>query len=90
MPHSPILSREAFYTRTREGKYRDLDFNIVTTSIGTMVEPRFGRYVDGGVWNGDVEEYSFDRRTEADPTTLPGLLGTFGELQMLEPVNYQP
>lgn len=88
--HSPILSRERFYARTREGHFRDLDFNLVQTSIGAMVEPRQVRLVDGGAWNSDIEEYSFDRQSEADPATLAGVLGTFGEIQALEFVNYQP
>lgn len=40
MPRTPILARFAFYERLRDGTFRDLDWNVVNTSLGAMVEPR--------------------------------------------------
>jgi hypothetical protein len=40
MPKSPILNREVFYERLRDGSFRMLDWALVNTTLGTMVEPR--------------------------------------------------
>lgn len=39
MPRLPILSREAFYTTNPDGSIRLLDFCLVNTSLGAMIEP---------------------------------------------------
>lgn len=48
MPKAPILNRQGFYTKLRGGTYRDLDWNLVNTSLGAMVEPRQLVLVAGG------------------------------------------
>jgi hypothetical protein len=40
MPKNPILNREAFYETLVDGTIRLLDFCLVNTSLGAMVEPR--------------------------------------------------
>lgn len=40
MPRLPILSREAYYTKLpNNGGFADLDFCLVNTSLGAMIEP---------------------------------------------------
>lgn len=79
MPKTPILSRELFYDKNRDGTYRDLDFCLVNTSLGAMVEPVPKRWVnDGAITDIDVLDVSFNRRTEMDETTMFSVLGTAG------------
>lgn len=86
MPKAPILNREAFYSKLRDGSFRDLDWNLVNTSLGAMVEPRQLRRVDGGkVVHQDVYDNSFNRRTEFDENQMATLMGTAG-LQL--PVDF--
>lgn len=68
MPKAPILSRECFYDRLRDGSFRDLDWNLVNTSLGAMLEPRqlsIG-HRNGRLPNVDAKDASFNRRTEFD------------------------
>lgn len=48
MPRAPILSRELFYDQNPDGSYRLLDFCLVNTSLGAMIEPRNLIAVNGG------------------------------------------
>lgn len=48
MPRLPILSRETFYDTNPDGSLRLLDWNLVNTSLGAMVEPRQVGGPDGG------------------------------------------
>lgn len=65
MPKSPILSREIFYERLKDGSYRDLDWALVNTSLGAMVEPRpLIRFNSSKVLNVDLVDNSYNRRTE--------------------------
>jgi hypothetical protein len=53
----PILSRTAVFIRMRStGTLREADFNIVTTTLGAMIEPKT-IYRDGGAV---VAENPFD------------------------------
>ena len=87
MPKAPILSRECFFDRLRDGSYRDLDWNLVNTSLGGMVEPRalVGGHGNGRQTNVDLKDASFTDRRELDEDTLFRLLGTAGH-QL--PVDY--
>ena len=40
MPKTPIVNRTAFYEVLRDGTVRDLEWNLVQTTLGAMVEPR--------------------------------------------------
>lgn len=86
MPKAPILNREAFYDRLSDGTFRDLDWNLVNTSLGAMVEPRQVVLVDGGkVAQRDLKDASFNSRREFDEDKLFSLMGTAGH-QL--PVDY--
>jgi|LAHU01.1.fsa_nt_gb hypothetical protein len=38
MPRSPIINREIFYDTNKDGSIRFLDFALVNTELGAMVE----------------------------------------------------
>ncbi len=40
MPSAPILTRTLLWEALSDGTIHQLDWNLVTTSLGTMVEPR--------------------------------------------------
>ncbi len=48
MPRAPILSRELLYTTNPDGSFRLLDWCLVNTSIGAMIEPRNLQTFNGG------------------------------------------
>lgn len=79
MPKAPILNREAFYSRLRDGSYRDLDWHLVNTSLGAMVEPRqILGIVAGKVTQRDVYDASVTKLTEFNEDKMFTLLGTAG------------
>ena len=77
---APILSRECFYDRMRDGTFRDLDWNLVNTSLGGMMEPRQLSLaaIDIARANLDLQDLSFSRRVEMDEDQLFSMLGTSG------------
>lgn len=79
MPKTPILSRESFYDVLNDGTYRDLDWNLVTTSVGACVEPRnilgFGL---GKVTQVDIVDASYNRRTQFDEDSFYRYMGLNG------------
>ena len=87
MPKVPILSREAFYDRLRDGTYIDLDWNLVNTSLGAMVEPRrLSEVVTAAspIVQADAADVSFDRRTEIDGDRFFSLMGTGGNQSLVD------
>lgn len=65
MPRSPILSREAFYTRLpNNGGLNDLDFCLVNTSLGAMIEPVSMSKIDPKMASVDVYDAAFTKLTE--------------------------
>lgn len=82
-----ILSRDMFYDR-RRGRhqagtnYRLLDFCLVDTPLGAMVEPRMMNLLTStsgsGLTNLSADEVAFTRITEMDETTMFDKLGTAG------------
>ena len=40
MPKLPILRRTRFFERLSDGTFRDLDWQLVDTTLGSMLEPR--------------------------------------------------
>lgn len=78
MPKAPILSREGFFTTLRDGSIRDLDWNLVNTNLGAMMEPRQLSIVGSPVTDVDPNDYSYTRRVQLDENTLPETLGTAG------------
>lgn len=81
MPRAPILNRQGFYTKLRGGTYRDLDWNLVNTSLGAMVEPRQlvavlpGKLTDKDRFDGD----DFNDRRELSVDEFYRYHGTGGQ-----------
>ena len=65
MPRLPILSREAFYTPLPNGGgFRMLDFHLVNTSLGAMIETAPLAKVDGKIPAVDVYDAAFTKISE--------------------------
>lgn len=81
MPKAPILNRETFYDRLGDGTFRDLDWNLVNTELGAMVEPRTlmsGLAGARGIVHTDLKDISFNKRSELDEDAFYRLMGTGG------------
>lgn len=79
MPRLPILSRDAFFARLpNNGGLRDLDYCLVNTSLGAMIEPTPIHRVPPGAVGVDVYDAAVTRRTELDETQFYSLMGTAG------------
>lgn len=63
MPKAPILYREAFYETLADGSIRMLDFNLVNTELGAMIEPRSVSLVNttGSITTMDVYDASINK-----------------------------
>lgn len=87
MPRKPIDSRECFYDTVQDGTFRDLDWNVVGTELGVMVEPRSISAVPIGtsIVQVDVIDTTFNRRSPMDEDAFIRLHGTGGRLI---PVNF--
>lgn len=80
MPKAPILSRDVFYTRLRDGSFKYLDWNLVNTEQGACVEPRnLIPVVFGAITQLDPYDTSFTRETQINEDEIPALFGTGGQ-----------
>lgn len=70
MPKSPILSREVFYDKRRDGSFVHLDFCLVNTSLGAMIESRNVSLVTSPFVQLDLDDISFNRLVPMDETTF--------------------
>ena len=63
MPKAPILNRECFYDTLGDGTLRFLDFCLVNTELGAMVEPRslLGAQFSQGLAHVDLRDASFNK-----------------------------
>jgi hypothetical protein len=71
MPKTPILSRTLITMQTSDGTFRICDWNLVSTSLGAMVEPRcMTRRPGDGIQNEDIldSSYTDTLRLNAPPT----------------------
>lgn len=75
MAKRPVLSREIFYERLPRGGFRMLDFALVNTTLGAMIEPRPVLFNGGKTTNADVDDYGFDRISELDKDQSVRLYG---------------
>jgi len=57
--NAPITSRTLLFERLRDGSFRILDYTVVGTSLGTMLEPRTLIRANGAMTNEDVYGSSF-------------------------------
>lgn len=78
MPKTPILSRDLLYDTLRDGSIRLLDWCLVNTSLGGMVEPRQLNFNGGSVGTIDALDASYTRLTPMKDDQLNALLGTSG------------
>jgi hypothetical protein len=81
MPKAPILDRECFYEILRDGTTRDLDWNLVNTSLGAMLEARTLVTIGGPVQQWDPYDMSVNRRTPMSTEMFASLMqGSGGDL----------
>ena len=87
MPKSPILSREVFLTRLNDGSLRELDWALVNTDLGGMVEPRPRVNFYDPSLQVDIVDASYTRSVEIKEDEFNSLMGTYGR-QVLLDFNY--
>lgn len=63
MPSPPILSRTLLWERLSDGTIHLLDWNLVTTSLGVMVEPRTLLHANGAMKDEDLLESGYTDMT---------------------------
>ena len=86
MPRAPITNRQRYFEKLRDGSYRDLEFNLVNTELGAMIEPvSICRVQEGNVQNVDAVDASFDGRTEIRRAEILNMFGTSG---LQSPTDY--
>jgi hypothetical protein len=64
MPKTPILSREQFYDVLGDGTFRTLDWCLVSTELGAMIESRPSCMMGFGInpmTNVDMIDFSFNK-----------------------------
>jgi hypothetical protein len=76
--YAPILNRTLLYERLRDGTIHLLDFQIVGTSLGTMIEPRCLTRQTGAVANSDPYENGYDDIREVNKDSMFSSLGFGG------------
>lgn len=81
MPKAPITSRTLLYDVRADDSYFDLDWNIVNTSVGQMIEPRCLIAVPIGenFVPVDQEDNSFTDRSQTRNDQLFDAYGTGGQ-----------
>lgn len=77
---APILARDRMYGRMRRtGDLYPLDWNIVNTELGAMMEPRQILGADANkIVNLDIEDNSFNRITEVNEDEMVNLFNHSG------------
>ena len=88
MPKGPILNREVFYDTLGDGTLRFLDWNLVSTELGAMIEPRSLSVLPANnkVVQVDVVDSSFTRFSPMNEDAFYRLTGFSGRQV---PVNFQ-
>lgn len=69
----PILTRSLLYEQLRDGSLRMLDFALVGTSLGAMLEPRSLIRPGGAIVNEDPYDTSFTDIKFVDGTQIAAL-----------------
>jgi hypothetical protein len=82
MPKSPILSREIFYDVLGDGSYRWIDWALVGTELGAMVEANVEGVISGvgPVTNMDMVDISFTKISKFDEGKFIDTFSTGGYL----------
>jgi hypothetical protein len=77
----PILSRTLLMDTLRDGTKMLLDWNLVETSLGTMLEPASISLVNGEATAAiDAMDAGFSKTLEIDEDTIQGLFNSGGNL----------
>lgn len=78
---SPVLSREMFYGKLPDGSFYLLDWNLINTELGAMVEPRQIVGFDDGQIAPEIAntELSFNKISQIDENTFYDLMGSGGQ-----------
>jgi hypothetical protein len=63
MPSAPILTRTLLWERLGDGSIHVLDWNLVNTSLGLMVEPRVMLRESGAIKDEDLAESGYSDMT---------------------------
>lgn len=66
----PILGRTMLYERLRDGTIHLLDWNLVSTTLGLMIEPRTMIRATGNMQNSDPYENGYTDMLEVPQATL--------------------
>lgn len=80
MPRSPIISREALFMQLPDGTLFQLDWNLVDTSVGGMLEMRSFNVLGDEGSEVDRRDASYSRITVIDEHKMPEYFGTHGAL----------
>lgn len=85
MPRTPILSREIFYEVSSSGRIRFLDFCIVDTVLGAMVEPRNLLGIQTGAVNtiDYHDSLNFNKMSQFNEDTFFQTFGSGGNQQSI-------
>lgn len=66
----PVLTRTACFRKLRDGSIQHMDFNLVATTLGGMIEPRT-LYRDGSaIKNDDVYDSNYTDMRVLDETEI--------------------
>lgn len=79
MPRAPILSREGYYKKLSDGTMVPLDWNVVGTSLGAMIEQRQVCVTTSPLAAIDAKDAGFTRMLEMDENVLQFQSGTGGQ-----------
>lgn len=78
---APILSRTMLLEKLRDGTFRHHDWNLVTTTLGAMLEPRTLVRPGGEMKNDDVYDSNYTDWLVLDGAAESGLLDAGLSLQ---------
>ena len=78
MPRAPILNREGYYKTLRDGTQVPLDWNLVNTPLGAMLEQRQFGPCTSPLLDVDAVDAGFTREVEYDENVLQFQFSTGG------------
>lgn len=79
MPRAPILSREGLYRKLSDGTIVPIDWNLVNTSLGVMLEQRQVLAQTTPVGEIDAKDAGFTRMVEFNEDQLQYRFSTGGQ-----------
>jgi len=79
MPRTPILNREGYYKKLSDGTITFLDWNLVDTPLGAMLEQRQVRATCSPFIALDAKDAGFSRLVEYSDDVLQFQFSTGGQ-----------